>query len=80
MDIHEAAKKFYESLNAPLGSVNVIPIQDTNGNYLLIWVSPNYSKLISSFPQSFAHYRVVVEKRPSIIAQRSTKTLSFLSL
>ena len=78
MDIHDAAKKLYASLNVPLGSLNVIPISDAKEEYLLIWISQDLSKIHPIFPKFFDNYRIVVETRPQIIAHSSKIFSSFL--
>lgn len=70
MSIVEAADALLSSIQAPNGTVNILPLHDQEGDRLVVWVDQAYFGRIASIPSLFQGFPVIVEIRPVSIAYR----------
>jgi hypothetical protein len=64
MPLPQAAKALFKSLHAPFGSVNVVPLDDSSGRHLVVWVDRQMASSIKTIPSEFEGYPVTVETKP----------------
>lgn len=66
MTVQTAAKELYKTLPFPLGTANVLAVEDGKGARLIVWVEPSLVyKARTSLPDIFEGYRLQIEARPS---------------
>ena len=66
--VDHAASDLLFCLHAPRGMVNVLPVTDNQGAYLVVWVDTNYRRQLQSIPNKFEGYSVKVIERPKAVA------------
>jgi hypothetical protein len=63
----DAATALLKQIPAPLGAVNVLPVEDVNGPRLIVWLSPRLFRSLGKLPPSFQGFPVSVEERPTAV-------------
>jgi hypothetical protein len=67
--VDAAAKRLYESIQAPRWSFNTLAFEDSNGHpYIRVLVDPDYMSQMLSIPRNFENFRVSVEPRDKAFA------------
>lgn len=68
MSIDHAANDLLSQLHAPRGMVNVLPVTDSKGEHLVVWVDTKYLRVLNPLPDTFEGYPVTVIPRPTATA------------
>lgn len=67
MSLDHAAHDLLAQLHALRGMVNVLPVTDSDGEHLVVWVDDQYMRVLK-LPTSFGGYPVTVVLRPRATA------------
>lgn len=66
--LQSAALALLKRIHAPLGVVNILPIEDAGGARLVVWVDSVYFGKVGDIPSLYEGYPVTVQVKPRISA------------